>query len=80
MGPILLFGGWLLMQNPDARNPSAPLSTWKEVRSYDTAYLCEQGRHKEAVSAAEQDRAKSPSTLELSYRCVREEQVKAVKH
>jgi hypothetical protein len=80
VGPVLLFGGWFLMQNPDARNSSAPLSTWKKVRSYDTSYLCEQGRHKEAVSAAEHDRAKSPTVFELSYRCVREEHVEGLKH
>jgi len=80
VGPLILFGGWLLMHNPEAHNPNAPLSAWKEVRSYDTAYLCEQARHKEAVEAAGDDHSAPSGMHELRYRCVREEHVHPPAH
>src|SRR2546422_11046006 len=36
-GAVILYGGWLLLQNPDARL-DAPLSVWKKLHEYDTSY------------------------------------------
>ncbi len=41
-GALILYGGWLLVFNPDANRPDAPLSSWKKRGEYDTGYLCEQ--------------------------------------
>src|SRR5205807_2600953 len=45
-GALILYGGWLLLFNPEANRPDAPLSSWKKRGEYDTGYLCEQARSK----------------------------------
>ena len=50
------------------------LSGWEKVREYDTAVLCEQGRHEEAVTWGK-DEKRSPSVAEFRFRCERAERL-----
>ncbi len=73
----ILFGGWLLLFNPTEGQPRKPIAQWKKVREYDTAWLCEQGRRKEAMAA--QQKATHPAGLfdvDQRYRCERVERVR----
>ncbi len=79
---VLLYGGWLLLFNPDPSRPNAPLSSWKKVKEFDTAYLCEQRRNEEVTGvlakAPKRDRREAPKTpadAEMRYRCERVERV-----
>ena len=79
-GAVILLGAWTLLFNrtPELANP--PLSTWKKVREYDTAWLCEEGRRKEANDLAQEAAAKpgqSSTVLGplLRYRCERSERL-----
>jgi len=78
-GALILYGGWLLLFNPEANRPDAPLSSWKKRGEYDTGYLCEQARSK-SVADLLRDLRQSPDTprlrpaaAELRYRCERAE-------
>jgi len=72
---VVLLGGWLLLFHPEGDAPPAPAESWERVRKYDTAWLCEQGRHEEAVklserTAKEQGRQGSDMlNALLRYRC-----------
>ena len=79
---VILLGGWVLLFNPDEGKPNAPISGWKKVREYETAWLCEQGRRKEVASlgerAAKEGARHGSMTLgagEFRYRCERGERV-----
>jgi len=79
---VILLGGWMLLFNrtPELANP--PLSSWKKVHEYDTAWLCEEGRREKAGELAQED-AKKPGQSStvlgplLRYRCERSEQLRA---
>ena len=78
----ILYGGWLLLFNPDRLAPRAPLTSWKKLDEYDTAYRCEQERRAAVVAAlADQTKKKRdeppmlPGETELRYRCERVERV-----
>ena len=78
-GALILYGGWLLLFNPDAPRPDAPLGRWKKKSEHDSAYLCERARNK-AVDDLLRDQRQSPDTprlrpaaAELRYRCERVE-------
>jgi len=80
-GAVILLGGWMLLFNrtPELANP--PLSSWKKVREYDTAWLCEEGRRTEANDLAQEaaDKPGQSSTVLgplLRYRCERSERVR----
>jgi hypothetical protein len=82
LGAIVLYGGWLLLTNPREQQLDAPLSRWKKVHEYDTAYDCQQKRHEQVEAALEKDakhaapgRQMTPSETELRYRCERVEHV-----
>ena len=80
LGAIVLYGGWLLLQNPREQQLGAPLSRWKKVHEYDTAYDCQRKRHEEVQQALDRDAKRhgsglSPSETELRYRCERAEHV-----
>jgi len=81
-GGVILLGGWLLLFNPTPNMPDPPLPTWKKIHEYDTAWLCEEGRRKEANDLAE-EAAKKPGQSStvlgplLRYRCVRSERLLA---
>ena len=81
LAAIVLYGGWLLLFNPDRQRPNASLHDWKRVHEYDTAYLCDQGRREKMRSDLEKEARKpsqppvSPTDLELRYRCERVEHV-----
>ncbi len=78
---IFLLGGWLLLSRPDGVDLSKPLATWKKVRDYDTAWLCEQGRRAE-ITHYVKDAAPERRTQGLAqdagqdrFRCERVERV-----
>jgi hypothetical protein len=78
---VILLGGWILLFNrtPELANP--PLSSWKKVREYDTAWLCEEGRRTKAADLARDEKHKAgqaATTLGplLRYRCERSERVR----
>jgi len=82
LAAIVLYGGWLLLFNPDAQHPDAPLRSWKRKGEFDTAYLCDQKkREKIRQTLAKQTGGRpedAPITgggLELRYRCERVEHV-----
>jgi hypothetical protein len=80
VGAMVLYGGWLLLFNPEHNRPAAPLSTWKKIDDFDTAYECEQKRQEEALDATKEDDPKkrlSATDAELRYRCERQEHVPA---
>src|SRR5438128_12081443 len=60
-GALILYGGWLLLFNPEANRPDAPLSSWKKRGEYDTGYVCEQARSK-SVADLLRDQRQSPDT------------------
>ena len=82
----ILYGGWLLLFNPDRLAPHAPLATWEKLDEFDTAYRCEQER-RTAVVRALADQAKKkpdaplmlPAEAELRHRCERVEHVTPVR-
>jgi hypothetical protein len=81
-GAVILLGGWMLLFNPTPDLPDPPLPTWKKIREYDTAWLCEEGRRKEANDLAQKTAAKpgqSSTVLGplLRYRCERSERLRA---
>ena len=82
-GAVILYGGWLLLHNPDARL-DAPLSVWKKLHEYDTSYLCEQGRGKSVADLLHDQREKrdgpqlTPVQAQLRYRCERVERFEAL--
>ena len=75
---VVLLGGWLLLFNREADEPFAPRESWKKVRKYDTAWLCEEGRREEAAELSEQTakekHRQDSDTLAamLRYRCEHE--------
>jgi len=82
LGAAVLYGGWLLLLNPHGQQLNAPLSQWKTVHEYDTAYDCQQKRQGEVQAALDKDAKQSaagsrmtPSEAELRYRCERAEHV-----
>jgi hypothetical protein len=82
-GVVILYGGWLLLFNPDRLAPNAPLTAWKKLDEYDTAYRCEKERRAAVVAAlAEQHERKRPDPpllpgdAEMRYRCERVERVR----
>jgi hypothetical protein len=86
LGAIILYGGWLLLFNPDPNRPDAPLATWKRVKEFDTNYSCQQKRNEEVAdllakaskNAGKGKKDKSvvtPSQANLRYVCQRAEQV-----
>ena len=81
-GAVILLGGWLLLFNPTSNMPDPPLPTWKKIHEYDTAWLCEEGRRKEANDLA-QEAAEKPGQSStvlgplLRYRCERSERLHA---
>ena len=78
VGMIVLYGGWLLLFNPLKNQPTAPLSAWKNLDDFDTAYECEQKRREEiadAVKADDPEDRLAPTDAEVRYRCARKEQV-----
>ena len=84
-GALVLYGGWLLLFNPEAHRPDAPLGRWKKVGEYDSSYLCQQARGKSVLGLL-YDQQKSPGgpsvapgTADLRYRCERTERVDALK-
>ena len=86
LGAAILYGGWVLLFNPQEHAPPSPTVAWKKVREYDTAYLCEQGRREkvESVCAKEAKRShRDPRTLaadtDARYRCERAERAEAQK-
>ena len=78
-GALILYGGWLLLFNPEAQRPDAPLSRWQKLREYDTGYLCEQARSKSVADLLRDQRQNPdsprlrPAAAELRYRCERAE-------
>src|SRR5436309_14607178 len=78
-GALILYGGWLLLFNPEANRPDAPLSSWKKRGEYDTGYLCEQARSKSVADLLREQRQRPdtprlrPAAAELRYRCERAE-------
>jgi hypothetical protein len=75
---IVLYGGWLLLFNPEHDRPMAPLSAWKKVDDYDTAYECQQKLRDKVVEAEEERNPKKrlpPNEAALRYRCARREEV-----
>ena len=78
---MILFGGWLLLFNADEQKPNAPITEWKKLREYDTAWLCEEGRRREMASFRAQAVKKGggPSAMALDaerrYLCERAERV-----
>src|SRR5262249_32928940 len=78
---IVLYGGWLLLTNPREQQLGAPLSQWKKVHEYDTAYDCQRKREEEVQTALHKDEKKgagaqtTPSEIELRYRCERVEHI-----
>lgn len=79
-GAVILLGGWTLLFNPTPNLPDPPLPTWKKIREYDTAWLCEEGRREKAGELAQED-AKKPGQSStvlgplLRYRCERGERL-----
>ena len=76
----MLLAGWVLLFNrtPELVNP--PLASWKKVRSYDTAWLCEAGRREEARDLAKDAPKNGPESATtlgrlLRYRCERSERL-----
>jgi len=51
-GAVMLLGGWTLLFNPKPDQLYVPRADWEEVREYDTAWLCEEGRRDEAAELA----------------------------
>jgi hypothetical protein len=78
-GAIVLYGGWLLLFNPQADRPDAPLSLWKKKGGYDTPYLCDRARSQAVADLAREAREKHanlrPADVELRFRCERVERV-----
>jgi hypothetical protein len=72
---LLLLAGWTLFLNRGPNPLDAPRDDWKKVRKYDTAWLCEEGRRKEAAELAEDAAKDHPDQSEtllaamLRYRC-----------
>ena len=84
-GALILYGGWLLLFNPDAHRPDAPLGRWKKKSEHDSSYLCERARNK-AVDDLLRDQQKSPDGQRLGpvaaavrYRCERAERFEALR-
>jgi hypothetical protein len=73
----------LFNRTPEVANP--PLSTWKKVHEYDTAWLCEEGRREKAGELA-QEAAKKPGQSStalgplLRYRCERSERLQPARN
>src|SRR5262249_54172300 len=59
---IVLYGGWLLLVNPREQQLAAPLSSWKKVHEYDTAYDCQRKREEEVQAALDKDAKKGGQT------------------
>jgi len=80
---IVLYGGWLLLFNPEAHRPDASISQWKKKGEYDTPYLCDQARSKAVADLAREAREKNanlrPADVELRFRCERVERVEQSK-
>jgi hypothetical protein len=79
-GAAILYGGWLLLFNPNPDRPSAPLDTWKKMHDYDTPFACQQKLREEVLAAAKKGgKAETPGALltppALRYRCARAETV-----
>ena len=51
----------MLLHNPEASGLHMPRGDWETVRTYDTAWRCEQGRREEAM-----ERARRRSTRQSS--------------
>ena len=70
----------MLLFNPTPNLPDPPLPTWKKIREYDTAWLCEEARRTEANDLA-QEAAKKPGQSStvlgplLRYRCERSDRL-----
>ena len=81
LAAIVLYGGWLLLFNPDAQHPDAPLRSWKRKGEFDTAYLCDQRKQEKIRETVAKETAKPTDTpitsgeLEMRYRCERVEHV-----
>jgi hypothetical protein len=79
---VILLGGWVLLFNPQEETSYVPLPGWKRVRDYETAWLCEEGRRKEAADLMEKEakkqghRVPTPVEADLRYRCERSELVR----
>ena len=82
-GAIILYGGWLLLFNPQANRPDAPISQWKKQGTYDTPYLCDRARSQAVADlvreAREQHANQRPADVELRLRCERVERVAPAK-
>ena len=82
---LILSGGWLLLSNPEAHRPNAPLARWEKVGEYDTAYLCEQARSKSVSDLVHEQRKDpkaprlAPGDAQLRYRCDRVEHYESLK-
>ena len=79
---MILLGGWALLFNQTPNLPDPPLSAWKKVREYDTAWLCEEGRRTEANDLAQEAAKKSGQAAAalgplLRYRCERSDRLRA---
>ena len=82
LAAIVLYGGWLLLFNPDAQHPDAPLRSWKHKGEFDTAYQCNQRKQDKIRETLAKERSGKPTDppitggeLESSYRCERVEHV-----
>ena len=71
----------MLLFNPTPNLPDPPLPTWKKIREYDTAWLCEEGRRKEANDLAQEAAKPGQSSTVLGpllrYRCERSGRLRA---
>ena len=79
---IVLYGGWLLLFNPDAQHPDAPLRSWKHKGEFDTAYQFDQRKREKIHETLAKETGGKPADapitgggLELRYRCERIEHV-----
>jgi hypothetical protein len=77
---VVLWGGWLLLYNPNGLQPNVSLASWKKLGEYDTAYECEQQRHSKVLEALEKDAKRGGGQMtatdaELQHRCERVERV-----
>ncbi len=84
-GALILYGGWLLLFNPDAHRPDAPLARWKKVGEYDSGFQCQQALSKSVADLLRDQRKNpdgaglSPGAADLRYRCERTERFEALK-